>query len=82
VPGYGAAGGFALRLLDKTTPPTTRSSTSVNKDFMDALGERPELTGLFTFFAANYPQYELQIDNQLAMQKGVSIGARWTTSTS
>src|SRR5690606_9167514 len=29
---------------------------------------------LFTFFAANYPQYELEIDNQAAMQKGVSIG--------
>jgi HAE1 family hydrophobic/amphiphilic exporter-1 len=29
---------------------------------------------LFTFFAANYPQYELVIDNNLAMQKGVSIG--------
>jgi len=29
---------------------------------------------LFTFFAANYPQYELIFDNQLAMQKGVSIG--------
>ncbi len=33
-----------------------------------------ELAGLFTFFAANYPQYELIIDNQQAMQKGVSIG--------
>jgi HAE1 family hydrophobic/amphiphilic exporter-1 len=32
------------------------------------------LTGLFTFFAANYPQYELIVDNELAMQKGVSIG--------
>ncbi len=41
---------------------------------MDNLGKRKELTGLFTFFAANYPQYELEIDNNLAMQKGVSIG--------
>ena len=36
--------------------------------------KRKELTGLFTFYAANYPQYELIIDNELAMQKGVSIG--------
>jgi HAE1 family hydrophobic/amphiphilic exporter-1 len=41
---------------------------------MKNLGKRKELTGLFTFFAANYPQYELEIDNKLAMQKGVSIG--------
>jgi HAE1 family hydrophobic/amphiphilic exporter-1 len=33
------------------------------------------LTGLFTFYAANYPQFELEFDNQAAMQKGVSIGA-------
>jgi hydrophobic/amphiphilic exporter-1 (mainly G- bacteria), HAE1 family len=30
--------------------------------------------GLFTFFASNYPQYELVINNDVAMQKGVSIG--------
>jgi len=37
------------------------------------LRERKELTGLFTFYAANYPQYELVIDNVLAMQKGVTV---------
>jgi hydrophobic/amphiphilic exporter-1 (mainly G- bacteria), HAE1 family len=31
------------------------------------------LKGLFTFFAGNYPQYEIEIDNDVAMQKGVSI---------
>ncbi|XP_037944427.1 efflux pump membrane transporter BepE-like [Teleopsis dalmanni] len=36
--------------------------------------KRKELTGVFTFFAANYPQYELVFDNAAAMQKGVSIG--------
>lgn len=75
VPGYGAAGGFALRLLDKTNSDDYHAFDKLNKEFMDALGKRKELTGLFTFFAANYPQYELLIDNELAMQKGVSIGA-------
>ncbi len=74
VPGYGAASGFALRLLDKNNNETDyQEFDRVNKEFMDALGKRKELTGLFTFFAANYPQYELIIDNELAMQKGVSI---------
>jgi len=40
---------------------------------MKALGKRKELKGLFTFFASNYPQYEIVIDNDVAMQKGVSI---------
>jgi len=74
VPGYGAAGGFSLRLLDKTNSGDYKSFGKVNDEFMAALRKRKELSGLFTFFAANYPQYELQIDNKAAMQKGVSIG--------
>ncbi len=74
VPGYGAAGGFALQLLDKTNTGDYDQLEKVKNEFMDALSKRKELTGLFTFFSANYPQYELVIDNQLAMQKGVSIG--------
>jgi HAE1 family hydrophobic/amphiphilic exporter-1 len=74
VPGYGAASGFALRMLDKTNSTDYHEFDRVNQNFMNELRKRKELTGLFTFYAANYPQYELIIDNALAMQKGVSIG--------
>ncbi len=74
IPGFGSSGGFSLRLLDKTTNTDYREFDKINKQFMDDLNEREELTGLFTFFAADYPQYELVIDNERAMQKGVSIG--------
>jgi hydrophobic/amphiphilic exporter-1 (mainly G- bacteria), HAE1 family len=40
---------------------------------MDDLLNRKDLEGLFTFFASNYPQYELVINTDLAMQKRVSI---------
>lgn len=76
VPGFGAAGGFSMRLLD-----TTQSSVAdykklgeVTEKFMAALEKRKELTGLFTFYTADYPQYELIINNDVAMQKGVPIG--------
>jgi hydrophobic/amphiphilic exporter-1 (mainly G- bacteria), HAE1 family len=74
VPGYGSSDGFSLRMLDKSATIDYQEFDKVNTEFMAALGKRKELTGLFTFFAANYPQYELIIDNELAMQKGVSIG--------
>jgi HAE1 family hydrophobic/amphiphilic exporter-1 len=74
VPGYGAAGGFSLRLLDQTNTGDYDRLQEVNETFMNALRKRKELHGLFTFFSANYPQIELVIDNQIAMQKGVSIG--------
>lgn len=79
VPGYGAAGGFALQLLDKTNSGDYQQLERVKNDFMKELGKRKELTGLFTFFSANYPQYEIEIDNELAMQKGVSIGNAMNT---
>jgi hydrophobic/amphiphilic exporter-1 (mainly G- bacteria), HAE1 family len=74
IPGFGSSGGFSMRLLDQTTTTDYQEFDKINKKFMDDLGKRKELTGLFTFFAANYPQYELEIDNNKAMQKGVSIG--------
>ncbi|NAS32549.1 efflux RND transporter permease subunit [Flavobacteriaceae bacterium R38] len=74
VPGFGSSGGFSMRLLDKTDGTDYHEFEKINNAFMDALRQRKELTGLFTFFAANYPQYELVINNKAAMQKGVSIG--------
>lgn len=74
IPGFGTSGGFSMRLLDKNTDTDYQEFDKINKEFLENLGKRKELTGLFTFFAANYPQYELEIDNKLAMQKGVSIG--------
>ncbi|MDI1232766.1 MAG: efflux RND transporter permease subunit [bacterium] len=79
VPGFGAAGGFALQLLDKTNTGDLNQLEKVKNDFMAALEKRKELTGLFTFFSANYPQYEIEFDNQAAMQKGVTIGNAMNT---
>lgn len=73
VPGYGSSDGFSLRLLNKNSTVDYHEFDKINAAFMDELKKRKELTGLFTFYTANYPQYEIEIDNQKAMQKGVSI---------
>lgn len=73
VPGFGAAGGFSVNLLDKTNSGGYELLGEQTDKFMAALSARKEVKGLFTFFAANYPQYEIVIDNDVAMQKGVSI---------
>ena len=74
VPGFGAAGGFSTRVLDKTNSMNYQRLGEVTDKFMAELAKRKEVKGLFTFFAANYPQYEVVINNDVAMQKGVSIG--------
>ena len=73
VPGFGAAGGFSLCLLDKTNSGDYDAFGKVTEDFLAALAKRKELKGIFTFFSNNYPQFEIIIDNDVAMQKGVSI---------
>ena len=73
VPGYGAAGGFELRLLDKAGSGDYKKMETVNKQFVDDLNKRPELSSVFGFYNASFPQYVLNIDNDKAQQKGVTI---------
>jgi HAE1 family hydrophobic/amphiphilic exporter-1 len=73
VPGYGAAGGFELRLLDKTGSGDYKKMESVNNEFVKELNKRKELSNVFSFYSASFPQYLLKVDNDLAQQKGVSI---------
>ena len=73
VPGYGAAGGFELRLLDKLGSGDYKKMETVTKDFVKELNKRPELSEVFSFYSASFPQYTLNIDNEKAQQKGVTI---------
>jgi len=73
VPGYGAAGGFELRLLDKAGSGDYKKMETVSRDFVKELSKRPELSSVFTFYSASFPQYMLKIDNDIAQQKGVTI---------
>jgi HAE1 family hydrophobic/amphiphilic exporter-1 len=74
VPGYGTSDGFSLRLLCKKSDVDYQDFDKVNADFVAELKKRKELSGLFSFYSAKYPQYEITVDNELAMQKGVSVG--------
>lgn len=73
VPGYGAAGGFELRLLDRAGTGDYKAMETVNNNFVRELNKRPELTSVFSFYSASFPQYMLIVDNDAAQQKGVTI---------
>lgn len=73
VPGYGAAGGFELRLLDKGGSGDYKKMETVSNDLVRELNKRKELSSVFSFYSASFPQYMLRIDNDIAQQKGVSI---------
>lgn len=73
VPGYGAAGGFELRLLDKAGSGDYKKMETVNKQFVEDLNKRKELSSVFGFYNASFPQYTLNVDNDKAQQKGITI---------
>ncbi|GAA4307758.1 efflux RND transporter permease subunit [Mucilaginibacter gynuensis] len=73
VPGYGAAGGFELRLLDKSGSGDYKKMEAVNNDFVKELNKRKELSSVFSFYSASFPQFMLKVDNDLAQQKGITI---------
>jgi len=75
IPGYGAASGFELRLLDKTGNDDYHQMEQVSKDFVKELNKRPEVGAAFTFYSASFPQYMLRINNDIAEQKGVTLGS-------
>ncbi len=79
VPGYGAGGGFELRLLDKAGSGDYKKMETVSRDFVKELNKRPELSQVFTFYSASFPQFMLKIDNDLAQQKGVTIDNAMST---
>lgn len=73
VPGYGAAGGFELRLLDRSGSGDYKAMETANNNFVKELNKRPELNSVFSFYSASFPQYMLLVDNDAAQQKGVTI---------
>ncbi|MEQ8628600.1 efflux RND transporter permease subunit [Ekhidna sp.] len=73
VPGYGNAGGFELRFLDKTGTDDLRKMEEVMQEFVTELRKRPEIQSAFSLFDNNYPQYVLKVDHDQAAQKGVSV---------
>jgi multidrug efflux pump subunit AcrB len=62
---FSAGGGFSVRVLDKANP----NSEAV----LDELLNRPSLASLFDFLTNHYRPWELIIDGDVAMQKGVSV---------
>jgi HAE1 family hydrophobic/amphiphilic exporter-1 len=79
VPGFGNASGFELRLLDKNKSEDLGKTAQVTNDFLTALRSAPSISGAFTSFDPNFPQYMIHIDQDMAAQKGVSVDNAMST---
>lgn len=73
VPGFGNAGGFELRLLDKTGSGNLHNTYDVTQKFMEAVKKRKEIKTIFTSFNPTFPQYLIHIDQDVAAKKGITV---------
>lgn len=74
VPGFSNVDGLDMVLQDRTGGKLEKFD-QVGKTFIGELMERPEIQVAFTTFRADYPQYELEVDDMKAEQLGVSTRA-------
>lgn len=73
VPGFGNASGFELRVLDKTGSGNLQQTFEVTKKFIKALEDRKEIKNVLTSFNPTYPQYLIEVDQDVAAKKGITV---------
>jgi RND transporter, HAE1 family len=78
VAGFGISNGVSLVLLNKSGDEISQVSKTTQQ-FMDALMKRPEIQYVQTSFNTNYPQYQMDINVERAMQSGISVSSILST---
>jgi len=78
VPGFGLGGGVSFVLLDKAGSELSQVNTDVQK-FLAALMKRPEIQFAQTSFNVDYPQYQMDINVERAMQSGIAVSTILST---
>jgi hydrophobe/amphiphile efflux-1 (HAE1) family protein len=70
--GLGTAGGFEVFVQGRLDSDPQRLA-QVTQEFVGALGQRPELGGLNTFYRPTVPQLRVEVDREKALSLGVPV---------
>lgn len=79
VPGLGRTAGFTFELQQTTSTDNIQQFSGVAQNFLSELRKRPEIGSAFTFFTANTPSYQLDVDRDKVKQLGVNISDVYST---
>ncbi|ANI89471.1 multidrug transporter AcrB [Arachidicoccus ginsenosidimutans] len=72
VPGFGTTSGIEMVLQDRTGGSLSKFN-NVAQQFIGQLMQRPEIQFAFTTFNTNFPQYEMEVNDEKAKQLGVNV---------
>ena len=78
IPGLSSTGGLQFELQDKSGA-SVQDLSAVTKSYIEAASKRPEITGLFTTFSDNVPQYTVDIDRDKVKKLGVPLNTVFQT---
>ena len=79
LPGFGAAGGFAFELQDRSGTMSVKQLGDETFKFIAAARKRPELASLFTAFDPRVPQIQVDVDREKVTKLGVPINDVFAT---
>lgn len=79
VPGLGRTAGFTFELEQTTSTDDIQKFSQVANNFLAEVNKRPEIGNAFTFFTANTPSYQMDVDRDKARQLGVNISDVYNT---
>lgn len=72
VPGFGMAGGFEMKLEDRTGGDIKVFEQHANR-FLEELRKYPEIQYATTAFNTNFPQYQVDVNAERCKQSGISV---------
>lgn len=79
VPGLGRTAGFTFELQQTTSTDDIQQFSRVAQNFIAQLNKMPQIGNAYTFFTANTPSYQVNVDREKAKQLGVSIADVYAT---
>lgn len=79
VPGLGRSSGFTFQLQQTSSADDIATFSKVAKDFIEQVNRRPEIDNAYTFFTANTPGYQVDVDRAKAKQLGVPVSEVYNT---
>ncbi len=79
IPGLGATGGFTFEIEQQESTDNIQQFADVVRNFVIAANQRPELNRVFSFFTANTPGYNVDVDREKCAKMGVNVADVFNT---
>jgi HAE1 family hydrophobic/amphiphilic exporter-1 len=79
IPGVGETVGFTMQVEQRSSNDDLHAFQAVVTKFINEANKNPAITGAYSFYSANTPNFNLTVDREKCEKLGVNIGDVFTT---